>query len=155
LWSFCQFLAAAVAPYGGGSRRVEVFSRWREVHERLGREGVVIVDTRTPEEHHGTLVRAARGGAIPGSIHLEWTHNLDATGRFKPAAELQAMYARLGVTPERDVVTYCQGGYRGAHTYLALRLLGFPQVRNYLGSWREWGDRLDLPLEVPAPSPRP
>jgi thiosulfate/3-mercaptopyruvate sulfurtransferase len=52
-------------------------------------------------------------------------------------------------------VTYCQGGYRGAHTYLALRLLGFPQVRNYLGSWREWGDRLDLPLEVPAPSPRP
>ena len=118
---------------------------------RLGRDGVVIVDTRTPEEHHGTLVRAARGGAIPGSVHLEWTHNLDAAGRFKPAAELQAMYARLGVTPERDVVTYCQGGYRGAHTYLALRLLGFPQVRNYLGSWREWGDRLDLPLEVPAP----
>ena len=75
-------------------------------------------------------------------------------GRFKPAAELQTMYARLGVTPEHDVVTYCQGGYRGAHTYLALRLLGFPQVRNYLGSWREWGDRLDLPLEVPAPSPR-
>ena len=66
----------------------------------------------------------------------------------------EAMYAGLGVTPERDVVTYCQGGYRGAHTYLALRLLGFPQVRNYLGSWREWGDRLDLPLEVPAPSPR-
>ena len=72
------------------------------------------------------------------------------TARFKPAAELRAMYEQAGVTPERDVVTYCQGGYRGAHTYLALRLLGFPQVRNYLGSWREWGDRLDLPIEVPT-----
>ncbi len=146
--------AAPVATEWRGTRREDIIATWRDVHERLGRDGVVIVDTRTPEEHHGTLVRAARGGAIPGSIHLEWTHNLDAAGRFKPAAELQAMYARLGVTPERDVVTYCQGGYRGAHTYLALRLLGFPQVRNYLGSWREWGDRLDLPLEVPAPSPR-
>jgi thiosulfate/3-mercaptopyruvate sulfurtransferase len=64
------------------------------------------------------------------------------------------MYARLGITADCDVVTYCQGGYRGAHTCLALRLIGYPQVRNYLGSWREWGDRLDLPLEVPSPSPR-
>ncbi len=146
--------AAPVATEWHGSRREEVLATWRDVHARLGKPGAVIVDTRTTEEHHGTQVRAARGGAIPGSVHLEWTNNLDASGRFKPAAELQAMYARHGVTPERDVVTYCQGGYRGAHTYLALRLLGFPQVRNYLGSWREWGDRLDLPLEVPAPSPR-
>jgi thiosulfate/3-mercaptopyruvate sulfurtransferase len=146
---------APVATEWHGSRREEVVATWRDVQARLGQDGAVIVDTRTTEEHHGTMVRAARGGAIPGSVHLEWTHNLDAAGRFKPAAELQAMYARVGVTPERDVVTYCQGGYRGAHTYLALRLLGFPQVRNYLGSWREWGDRLDLPLEVPAPSPRP
>jgi thiosulfate/3-mercaptopyruvate sulfurtransferase len=145
---------APVATEWKGSRREEVLATWRDVHERLGRDGVALVDTRTTEEHHGTLVRAARGGAIPGSIHLEWTHNLDASGRFKPAAELRAMYERVGVTPDRDVVTYCQGGYRGAHTYLALRLLGFPRVRNYLGSWREWGDRLDLPLDVPAPSAR-
>jgi thiosulfate/3-mercaptopyruvate sulfurtransferase len=146
---------APVATEWKGSLRDEIVATWRDVHERLGRDGVVIVDTRTPEEHHGTLVRAARGGAIPGSVHLEWTHNLNAAGQFKPAAELRSMYERVGVTPERDVVTYCQGGYRGAHTYLALRLLGFPQVRNYLGSWREWGDRLDLPLEVPTPSARP
>jgi thiosulfate/3-mercaptopyruvate sulfurtransferase len=134
-----------------GSRREEILATWRDVHGRLGKEGVVLVDTRTPEEHYGTLVRAARGGTIPGSVHLEWTHNLSPNGCFKPADELRAMYAGLGVTSECDVVAYCQGGYRGAHTYLALRLLGFPQVRNYLGSWREWGDRLDLPLDVPTP----
>ena len=104
-----------------GTRRDDIIATWRDVLERLGRDGVAIVDTRTPEEHGGTLVRAARGGAIPGSIHLEWIHNLGAAGRFKPAAELREMYARHGITPERDVVTYCQGGYRGAHSYLALR----------------------------------
>jgi thiosulfate/3-mercaptopyruvate sulfurtransferase len=145
--------AVPVAAEWKGTLQEDAVATWRDVHARLGSEGSVIVDTRTPEEHQGTMVRAARGGAIPGSVHLEWTQNLDASGRFKPATELRGQYARLGVTPERDVVTYCQGGYRGAHTYLALRLLGYPRVRNYLGSWREWGDRLDLPLEVPPPSP--
>ena len=62
------------------------------------------------------------------------------------------MYEPLGVTPEREVVTYCQGGYRAAHTYLALRLAGFPNVRNYTGSWKEWGDREDLPIEHAPPT---
>ena len=56
----------------------------------------------------------------------------------------------IGVTPDREVVTYCQGGYRAAHAYLALRLIGYPRVRTYLGSWKEWGDRDHLPVEVPA-----
>jgi thiosulfate/3-mercaptopyruvate sulfurtransferase len=99
-------------------------------------------------------VRAARGGAIPGAVHLEWTRNLDKDGAFKPAAELRDMYERAGVTPDREVVTYCQGGYRAAHSYLALRLIGYPRVRNYIGSWKEWGDRLDLPVEAPEP-PKP
>ncbi len=83
-------------------------------------------------------------------MHLEWKNNLTADGRYKPADELRSMYETAGVTPDREVVTYCQGGYRAAHTYLALRILGYPRVRNYTGSWKEWGDREDLPLEDAA-----
>ncbi len=115
----------------------------------LGKKGIAIVDTRSDDEYMGRLIRAARGGAIPGAVHLEWTHNLDADGRFKLEAELREMYQELGVTPDKEVIPYCQGGYRAAHTYLALRLIGFPKVRNYIGSWKEWGDRLDLPIEKP------
>ena len=83
-------------------------------------------------------------------MHLEWANNLTADGVYKSPDDLGAMYAAAGVTPEREAVTYCQGGYRAAHTYLALRLIGFPRVRNYTGSWKEWGDRDDLPLETPV-----
>jgi thiosulfate/3-mercaptopyruvate sulfurtransferase len=122
---------------------------WRDVKDRLNSRDAVIVDTRTDEEYYGTLVRAKRGGAIPGAVHVEWTRNLTPQGDFKPASELRAMYEGAGVTPDKEVVTYCQGGYRAAHGYLTLRLLGYPRVRNYTGSWKEWGDREDLPIEVP------
>ena len=72
-----------------------------------------------------------------------------ADGRFKPLDELRSMYEQAGITPDREVIAYCQGGYRGAHAYLALRVLGFPRVRTYLGSWKEWGDRIELPIEIP------
>jgi thiosulfate/3-mercaptopyruvate sulfurtransferase len=141
--------AAPVATEWQGSRRTEVLATWRDVLAHLNDDETRLLDTRSCEEHCGTLVRAARGGTIPGSTPLEWTHNLGPDGAFKPAADLQAMYAAAGITPDREIITYCQGGYRGAHSYLALRLIGYPKVRNYLGSWREWGDRLDLPIEVP------
>lgn len=140
---------APVATEWQGGRRTWVLATWKDVAERLGRSSTTLLDTRSREEHCGTLVRAARGGTIPGSIHLEWTNNLGPDGAFRPAAELLAMYAAAGVTPDHEVITYCQGGYRGANSYLALRLLGYPNVRNYLGSWREWGDRTDLPIDVP------
>ena len=143
--------AGPPAPAAWTAGRVgERVATWREVRDALGAPGTVLLDTRSRGEHRGTVRRARRGGALPGAVHVEWTRNLDETGAFKPAAALRRMYEDAGVTPEREVITYCQGGYRAAHSYLALRLLGYPRVRNYLGSWKEWGDREDLPVEHPA-----
>ena len=129
--------------------RREVLATVADVRHSLDRKEVAILDTRSEGEYLGTHVRAARGGAIPGAIHIEWTENLDANGNFKSDADLEAMYDRAGITPDKEVISYCQGGYRAAHSYVALRLIGFPKVRNYIGSWKEWGDRTDLPIETP------
>jgi thiosulfate/3-mercaptopyruvate sulfurtransferase len=138
------------APSSWTGRRVDLLlAGWRTVKDRLGSADAVIVDTRSDDEYCGLAVRAARGGAVPGAVHLEWTNNLAPDGTFKSAAELKEMYERAGITPGREVVTYCQGGYRAAHSYLALRVAGYPRVRNYIGSWKEWGDRIDLPIEQP------
>ena len=133
-----------------GTRRTDLLATWKDVHDRLGEDDAAILDTRSDAEYDGSLVRAARGGAIPGAIHLEWKQSLGPDGAFRPAADLRSMFEQAGVTPDREVVPYCQGGYRAAHSYLTLRLLGFPRVRNYLGSWKEWGDRTELPIENPG-----
>jgi thiosulfate/3-mercaptopyruvate sulfurtransferase len=127
-------------------RRPEHLATVADVEAALGRADAAIVDTRSLAEHTGAQVRAARGGAIPGSVHLEWTRNLTSDGRYRPAEELRAMYEAAGVMPEQEVITYCQGGYRAAQSWLALTIAGYPRVRAYLGSWNEWGNRLDLPI---------
>jgi len=118
-----------------------------DVLARLHSSDAVLVDTRSDDEFTARIARATRGGRIPGAVHLEWTQNLDPQGFFKSADDLQAMYANQGISPEKEAIPYCQGGYRAAHTYLALRLIGYPRVRNYLGSWGEWGNRANLPIE--------
>ena len=139
----------AVVPKAGNFKmrqRPELLATVDDVQARLNAPSSVIVDTRSEGEHTGEIVRAARGGAIPGAVHLEWTENLDDKGFFKAAEALAAMYAAKNIRPDLEVIPHCQGAYRSAHTYLALRLIGYPNVRNYLGSWGEWGNRLDLPI---------
>jgi thiosulfate/3-mercaptopyruvate sulfurtransferase len=128
----------------------ERLATWTDVQARLERDDCVMLDTRSDSEYYGEELRAKRGGAVPGAVHVEWVRNLDDRGEFKSAGELRALYEPLGVTPDREIIAYCQAGYRAAHSYLALRLLGYPRVRNYLGSWKEWGDRVDLRLERPG-----
>ena len=134
------------------SERRDVLATAQDVLQSLNKNETAILDTRSRSEYLGMQIRAARGGAIPGAIHIEWTDNLDNSGKFKSTAELQAMYSRAGITADKEVISYCQGGYRAAHSYVALRLIGFPRIRNYIGSWKEWGDRTDLPIEQPAAS---
>ncbi|NUN50737.1 MAG: hypothetical protein HUU15_18170, partial [Candidatus Brocadiae bacterium] len=117
------------------------------IRRGLGR--LCVVDTRTPEEHSGALVRAARGGTIPGAVSVPYLSNLRG-GMFRDPEALRAMYAAAGVTPEMDIVPLCNGGYRSAHTWLALRLAGFPRVRNYYAAWQEWGNRPDTPVRGPG-----
>ncbi len=133
-----------------GTRNERTLATWKDVKNAIGRADTVVLDTRSDAEHEGSLIRARRGGAVPGAAHVEWTRNLAGSGEFKPAEELKKMYADAGVTPDREIITYCQGGYRAANSYLALRLLGYPRVRMYIGSWKEWGDREDLPVELPG-----
>lgn len=120
------------------------------IKERLGDPGTVLVDARSPAEYEGRDVRARRGGHIPGAVNIPWSQAVREDGTFKSAEELEALYQGKGITPDKEVIAYCRIGERSSHTWFVLKeLLGYPRVRNYDGSWTEWGSMVNMPIERP------
>ena len=113
-----------------------------DLRDNLGK--AIIIDARSPDEFNGVVSRAAREGHIPSAINLDWVENLDKVGTLKSDKELLSLYQ---FEKNSNIITYCQGAYRAANSFLALKKLGFKNVKVYLGSWGEWGNRLDLPVE--------
>lgn len=134
-----------------GTPELGLLATREDVHRAIDDPDTVILDVRRESEHRGTERRARRAGTIPGAVHVFWREHLDARGAFRPADEVRERYASRGVTPDRTVIAFCHGGYRSASTFLALRSLGYPRVRNYVSSWGEWGNREDSKIAVPGP----
>jgi thiosulfate/3-mercaptopyruvate sulfurtransferase len=118
--------------------------------------GGIFVDVRSPGEYKGELLHMAdypqegalRGGHIPGARNIPWAKAANEDGTFKSVAELKALYEGEGITPDKDIITYCRIGERSSHTWFVLTyLLGYPDVRNYDGSWTEWGNLVGAPIE--------
>jgi thiosulfate/3-mercaptopyruvate sulfurtransferase len=116
-----------------------------------------LVDVRSPEEYRGERLApdhlpneaAQRPGHIPGAVNIPWAKAVDPeSGRFLPTDQLRTLYGDQGVGADRDIVAYCRIGERSAHTWFVLHeLLGYPRVRNYDGSWTEWGSLVGVPIE--------
>jgi thiosulfate/3-mercaptopyruvate sulfurtransferase len=126
------------------------------VRETIEAGGKSLVDVRSPQEYSGELLAApgyehegaSRGGHIPTATSVPWAQAVNDDGTFKAPEALRDLYGGKGITPDRETIAYCRIGERSAHTWFVLReLLGYESVRNYDGSWTEWGNLVDVPIE--------
>jgi thiosulfate/3-mercaptopyruvate sulfurtransferase len=144
------------ATYSARERDETIRARRDAVRELIGADGVALVDVRSPQEYAGDLIAppgyeqegAQRAGHIPTAASIPWASAVRDDGTFKSADELRTLYGDKGVTPDKAVTAYCRIGERSAHTWFVLReLLGYEDVKNYDGSWTEWGNLVDVPIE--------
>jgi thiosulfate/3-mercaptopyruvate sulfurtransferase len=127
-----------------------------QVKEHIKKSGVALVDVRSPQEYSGERTHmpeypqegTLRGGHIPTAVSIPWAQAVKEDSTFKSREDLETLYGGKGVTADKDVVAYCRIGERSSHTWFVLTyLLGYPQVRNYDGSWTEWGNSVGVPIE--------
>ena len=128
-----------------GKPNSKVIADANEVNKSISNKNVTIVDARSREEYLGYEVRAARRGHIPSALNIDWTRNTE-NDIFKSKEKLSKIYSKI--PKNSQIITYCQGGYRAANAFVALKILGYKKIKMYLGSWGEWGNRLDLPIEL-------
>ena len=142
--------------YTASARDESIRVRRDEVLAKLHAAGVALVDVRSPQEYTGELMAppgyeqegASRTGHIPGAQSVPWATAVRDDGTFKRADELKEIYAGKAVTADKEVLAYCRIGERSAHTWFVLReLLGYQNVKNYDGSWTEWGNLVEVPIE--------
>jgi thiosulfate/3-mercaptopyruvate sulfurtransferase len=145
----------AKTSYRASEPNLALRARQRDVEDTLGR--VALVDVRSPAEFTGEILAppglmetAQRGGHIPGANNIPWGQAVAEDGTFKPAGQLKALYDGKGVDGSKDIIAYCRIGERSSHSWFALHhLLGYPNVKNYDGSWTEWGSIVGAPIEKP------
>jgi thiosulfate/3-mercaptopyruvate sulfurtransferase len=144
------------ADYEANERDESIRTYRDSVRAQIGEQSKALVDVRSPQEYAGDLVAppgyeqegAQRAGHIPTAASIPWATAVRDDGTFKSADELRELYEGKGVTPEKEVTAYCRIGERSAHTWFVLReLLGYETVKNYDGSWTEWGNLVDVPIE--------
>jgi thiosulfate/3-mercaptopyruvate sulfurtransferase len=128
-----------------------------EVKRAVSAPGLKMIDVRSPKEFSGEILappeypteHAQRGGHIPGAVNIPWAQAVnDSDGTFKNTEELKQLYESKGITSDKEVIAYCRIGERSSHTWFVLKyLLGYPNVKNYDGSWTEWGNMIANPIE--------
>ena len=129
-----------------------------DILPRIGDSSLTLVDVRSPAEFNGEIIAppgmsetAQRAGHIPGAASIPWAQTVREDGTFKSEDELRALYEAKGVTPDKDVIAYCRIGERSSHSWFVLHeLLGYKRVRNYDGSWTEYGSLIGVPIEKPV-----
>jgi thiosulfate/3-mercaptopyruvate sulfurtransferase len=145
-----------VATYTAQEPNLELRAFRSFVEDSIGDPRRALIDVRSPGEYSGELLAPAdlpqegaqRGGHIPGAANISWGQAVRDDGTFKSAEELHNLYGSRGITPDKEVIAYCRIGERSSHTWFVLHyLLGYPHVRNYDGSWTEWGSSIGVPIE--------
>jgi thiosulfate/3-mercaptopyruvate sulfurtransferase len=129
-----------------GKTNPNVIATYNEIFLALKNKGkkIILIDSRSGSEFDGSIIRANKAGHIPDAINIDWHENIEG-GSFKVREKLRKIYSNI--PKHAEIITYCQGGYRAANSYIALKMLGYRNVKVYLGSWGEWGNKVGLPVE--------